>query len=87
MLVAAYIFRRHTVFLQIAANDFSDMVAAHLRHHGARHASPSEGDNTIESRATRNGFLWLVVLKQNVQYRFSYTYYALFSHKFLYSPP
>ena len=80
LLMATNIFRRHTIVKQIAANQVAHMVTSHLCHHGARHASPSERNNTVECRAARNSLLGLVVLEQNIQHCLTYTYYTFFGH-------
>jgi hypothetical protein len=56
------------------------MVAAHFGQHGAGHACPSERNNAIEGRATRNGFLRLVVLEQDIQHGLANAYYAFLGH-------
>jgi hypothetical protein len=52
------------------------MVASNFRQQGAGHASPSERNNAVEGRAAWNGFLWLVVLEQDIQYGLADAYYA-----------
>lgn len=72
VLVAADIFRRHTVFLQIAADNVAYMVSTSFRHHCTRHAGTSERHNAVECRAARNGLLRLVVLEDDVKHRLPY---------------
>ena len=80
LLVAADIFRRHTIVGQEAADDVAHMVAAHFGHHGAGHASASQRHDAVEGRAARNGFLRLVVLEQDIQHGLAYAYYAFLGH-------
>ena len=56
------------------------MVAAYFGQHGAGHASSSERNNAVEGRTTRNGFLRLVVLEQDIQHGLTYAYYAFLGH-------
>lgn len=72
VLVAADVFRRHTVFLQIAADDVAYMVSTSFRHHCTRHAGTSERHYAVECRAARNGLLWLVVLEDDVKHSLPY---------------
>jgi hypothetical protein len=56
------------------------MVAAHFGQHGAWNASSSERHNAVEGRAARYGFLWLIVLEQDIQHGLAYAYYAFWGH-------
>lgn len=76
VLVATDVFRRHAVFLQIAADDVADMVSTSLGHHCTRHASTSKRHNAVECRAAGNGLLRLVVLEDDVKHRLPYPYHA-----------
>ena len=54
------------------------MVVANLGDHRAWHTCSSERDDTVEGRTAGNGLLRLVVLEQDIQHRFTYTYYMSF---------